>query len=125
MIETLPLPPEILQAAAELGAALRQSPSMRAYLEACAAVEADPRARSLEGEVEALADELTQRQASGEMLSSGELDHFYRLRSEVRSHPLLAERDRQFELLRATLGRVNDDVSGALGLNFSELARPE
>jgi cell fate (sporulation/competence/biofilm development) regulator YlbF (YheA/YmcA/DUF963 family) len=98
---------------------------MQAYLDACAAVEADPRARSLETEVEALADELTQRQASGEMLSSGELDHFYRLRSEVRSHPLLAERDRQFELLRAALGRVNDDISGTLGVNFSELAQPE
>lgn len=119
------LSPELLQAASELGEALRQSPVMRAYLDACAAAEADPRAGSLEAEVEALAEELTQRQASGEMLSSGELEHFYRLRSEVRSHPLLAERDRQFELLRSTLGRVNDDVSGGMGINFSELARPE
>lgn len=116
---------EILQATGELGAALRQSPIMQAYLEACAAVEADPRARGLEAEVQALADELTQRQAAGEMLNAGELDHFYRMRSEVRSNPLLAERDRCFEQLRSLFGRVNDDLSGAMGINFSELLQPE
>jgi len=125
MDKTQPLSSDIEQAAGELGAALRQSPIMQAYLEACAAVEADPRARGLEAEVQTLADELTQRQAEGETLSSGELDHFYRLRSEVRSNPLLAERDRRFELLRSMFGRVNDDLSGAMGINFSELLQPE
>lgn len=125
MDETQPFSQEVLQAASELGAALRQSPIMQAYLEACAAVEADLRARGLEAEVQALADELTQRQAAGEMLNSSELDHFYRLRSEVRSNPLLAERDRCFEQLRSLFGRVNDDLSGAMGINFSELLQPE
>ena len=120
-----PLSSDIEQAAGELGAALRQSPIMQAYLEACAAVEADPRARGLEAEVQALADELTQRQAAGELLSAGELDRFYRLRSDVRSNPLLAERDRCFELLRSMFGQVNDDLSGAMGINFSELLQPE
>lgn len=121
MEETRSVPQEIQQAAIELGEALRQNPVMRAYLEACAAVEAEPHARNLEAEVQALADELTQRQAEGEMLSAGELDHFYRLRSEVRSNPLLAERDRCFEQLRSLLGRVNDDLSGVMGLDFREL----
>lgn len=125
MDETQPFSQEVLQAASELGAALRQSPIMQAYLEACAAVEADLRARGLEAEVQALADELTQRQAAGEILNSSELDHFYRLRSEVRSNPLLAERDRCFEQLRSLFGRVNDDLSGAMGINFSELLQPE
>ncbi|MBN1370363.1 MAG: YlbF family regulator [Anaerolineaceae bacterium] len=125
MDESQPFSQEVLQAASELGSALRQSPMMQAYLEACAAVEADLRARELEAEVQALADELTQRQAAGEMLSSAELDHFYRLRSEVRSNPLLAERDRCFELLRSLFSRVNDDLSGAMGINFSELLQPE
>jgi cell fate (sporulation/competence/biofilm development) regulator YlbF (YheA/YmcA/DUF963 family) len=120
-----PLSSDIEQASGELGAALRQSPIMQAYLEACAAVEADPRACGLEAEVQALADELTQRQAAGELLSAGELDRFYRLRSDVRSNPLLAERDRCFELLRSMFGRVNDDLSGAMGINFSELLQPE
>lgn len=125
MDESQPFSQEVLQAASELGAALRQSPIMQAYLEACAAVEADARARGLEAEVQALADELTQRQAEGEMLSPAELDRFYRLRSEVRSNPLLAERDRCFEQLRSQFGRVNDDLSGAMGINFSELLQPE
>ena len=59
------------------------------------------------------------------MLSPAELDRFYRLRSEVRSNPLLAERDRCFEQLRSQFGRVNDDLSGAMGINFSELLQPE
>lgn len=114
---------ELKQAAQALGQLLRATEAVRTYLEAQARLEADAEISSLEDRFLKLYQSLLARQQAGEELAQAEVDEFYALRSQVQRHPLVAERDAALTQLRSHFATVGLDLSNALGVDYTALAR--
>ncbi|MBC7226092.1 MAG: YlbF family regulator [Thermoflexales bacterium] len=119
----MPLSEELQRACEALGRALASSEPVREYLEAQARLEADPEARALEEEFQALYQSLLARQQAGEDLPREEVDRFYRLRNQAESHPLIVERDIALSELKQYFADVAFQISTLLGADYTALAR--
>lgn len=116
------LHPDVQQAAAAFGAALRAMPVMQPYLEARARFEADPEAIALEAELTALYEALVARQRAGEILSREETEQFYALRTRVYAHPLVAVREAALAEAKTALQEAGMQLSIDLGVDYPTLA---
>jgi cell fate (sporulation/competence/biofilm development) regulator YlbF (YheA/YmcA/DUF963 family) len=116
------LSPELQQAAQEFGAALRQHGIVEHYLQAVAALAADPEASALDQRFESIRADLIKRQGAGEELPADEVQEFYILRDEVAGHPLIEKRDNALTMAKGYLVNVGLDLNQALGLDFVKIA---
>jgi cell fate (sporulation/competence/biofilm development) regulator YlbF (YheA/YmcA/DUF963 family) len=114
---------DITTAAQLLGKALRKDSYLRDYLEAVERFKADPEASELEARLYRLFDQLTARQQAGDQLTRQEVDGFYALRNQVGVNPRVAERDSFLQTLKPYLAEIADEISGMLGVEYTELAR--
>jgi cell fate (sporulation/competence/biofilm development) regulator YlbF (YheA/YmcA/DUF963 family) len=115
------LPNELQQAAEMLGQSLHQHELVQAYLDAVAALEADPETAARERAYQQTYEELLARQRAGERLPPAEVDAFYTLRNEVVSHPLVQARDLALNNAKGVLLNAGYDLSQELGLDYSAL----
>ena len=116
------LSPELQQAAQEFGAALRQHGMIQLYLQAVAALEADPEANALDQRFESIRADLTARQRAGEDLPAEEVQKFYTLRDEAAGHPLIERRNNALVMAKGYLANVGLDLNKTLGLDFVRIA---
>jgi cell fate (sporulation/competence/biofilm development) regulator YlbF (YheA/YmcA/DUF963 family) len=116
------LSPELQQAAQEFGAALHQHGMIQHYLQAVAALAADPEASLLDQRFESIRADLIARQRAGEDLPSDEVQTFYALRDEVAGHPLIEKRDSALTMAKGYLANVGMDLNQTLGLDFVTIA---
>jgi cell fate (sporulation/competence/biofilm development) regulator YlbF (YheA/YmcA/DUF963 family) len=114
---------DITTAAQLLGKALRKDSYLRDYLEAVERLKADSEASELEARLYRLFEQLTARQQAGERLSREEVDSFYALRNQVQANQLVAERDSFLQGLKPYLAEIADEISGMLGVDYTELAK--
>ena len=121
-MNTMNLPEDLQQAAQEFGLALRAHETVRSYLAAQQAVLADAEARELDERSRAMYEDLVARQQNGEQLPREEVEAFYALNQQARSHPLIAERDAALALVKSTFVNVGQDLSLALGIEYTALA---
>jgi len=113
---------EIQHAAQKLGQDLHNTPEVNAYLKAAQAVQENAEAVALEDKFLALYQQLVVRERSGQVLDQNELAEYYQLREQVRSHPLLAARDEQLQLVKLLFSDVGQVLTTILGVDFSALA---
>ena len=116
------LSPELQQAAQEFGAALRQHGIVEHYLQAVAALAADPEASSLDQRFESIRADLIARQRAGEDLPPDEVQEFYTLRDEAAGHPLIEKRNNTLVMAKGYLANVGLDLNQTLGLDFLTIA---
>lgn len=112
---------EILQAAQELGAALRQTPQMQDYLSADAALRGSAEVVALEAQVMGVFHQLTSRQQAGETLTPKEIASFYQIRNELANHPLVVRRDQCLEAVKALFAQAGATLSSVLTVDYSSL----
>ncbi len=105
---------EIIDLAAALGEALKASPEVQDYAEAAGEAQADPQALQLRARVDEMYNDLTQRQAAGEVLTRGEIELYYDLEREVEGHPALVKQTQ-------ALGQVKDLFTETHSLLTNEL----
>jgi cell fate (sporulation/competence/biofilm development) regulator YlbF (YheA/YmcA/DUF963 family) len=113
------LPPELKQAALQLGSALKNTAPLRTYADARVQMKADTQAT-------ALLDELQRAQADVRQSNGVTADDIARLRqvqSEVQSHPTIAAFIAAEQKAKAYLPQVNQAISDLLGIDFASLGR--
>lgn len=116
---------EIQDAARVLTETILADPQARAYQDAIAAFESDPAASTLEKRFMDFYADLTTRQQKGEQLSQQEVQQFYALRSEYSANPLVAARNNALGTFKPLLAEAGEQISQQIGLDFTELAKPE
>ena len=116
------LSPELQKAAQDFGDELRQHGMVQHYLQAVAALDADPDASALNERFESIRADLIKRQRAGEELPADEVQEFYALRDEVAGHPLIEKRDNALIMAKGYLVNVGLDLNQGLGLDFVKIA---
>ena len=116
---------EIKIAARELGQSLRQDNHVRTYLEALKQTQTDPEASALEKKMYDEYEALITRQQTSEQPNQEDTRLFYELRQQVQSHPLISKRRVALGLVRPHLAEMADEISLALGVAYTTLAKPQ
>jgi cell fate (sporulation/competence/biofilm development) regulator YlbF (YheA/YmcA/DUF963 family) len=111
------------KAAQDLGDALRASPIIQAHLKEIRESSAESEAARLKARLDALYDDLVQRQAAGEILSGGEIDQYYDLEREVKQHPVLARQAQALERVQDLMTGTHDLLTNELGFSFMDLVK--
>ena len=119
------LPQNIQDAARALTNAILADPQARTYQAAFAALESDSQASALEKRFMDLYTDLTTRQQNGEQLTEQEVQPFYALRVEYSANPLVASRNNALGTFKPLLAEAGEHISQQIGLDFTELAKPE
>lgn len=123
MTTSLQLPAALHEAARALGQALRADSGVSAYLEARARCDADASAVDLERRLASLYEELLARQQAGETLSPDERMAFFNLRRQVQTHPNIVARDEALAQIKPILADAAAEISAALEVDYTALAR--
>lgn len=113
---------EILLAAKELGEALKASPSVQAYLEACADVEQDAELSAMEADLQSTYEALVARQRQGQVIPPQEINAFYKLRETVVYNPLIEAREAALKAVKAEFEQVGGTISSILSVDYTALA---
>ena len=116
------LPPELKQAALELGGALKNTTPLRAYADARTQLSADARATALLDELERVQADVRVRQSNGGV-TADDLARLRQLQFEVQSHPTIAAFIAADQQAKAYLPQVNQAISDLLGIDFASLGR--
>ncbi len=116
------LPPELKQAAQQLGSALKNTPPLRAHSEALARMEADSRATALLDELQRVQADFRARQSNGGV-TADDIARLRQLQSDVQAHPAIAAFIGAEQEAKAYLPQVNQVISGLLGIDFASLGR--
>lgn len=111
----------ISRAAQALGAALRETPEMRAFEQADREAHADAQVNALETELLALHRSLTARQREGHALAQHEINRYYKLRDVFSRHPLIAARDQRMQAVKALFEQAGGAISGVLRVDYTAL----
>jgi len=114
--------PELLEAARSLGETLNQAKAVQAYLQAKAEAEADPECASLEAHMWEIYHALIARQENGEQLTQPEVQEFYALQNQARSHRLVQARDAALAQVKSLFADAGSEITGQLGVDFTSLA---
>lgn len=112
---------EILQAARELGQALRASQAVQEHLEACEAVNSSAGLVQLEAAVQQRYHELVKRQQAGQVLFPHEVNEFYKLQDQVIHHPLIVRRTESLETVKSLYEGTAGSLSNILSIDFTAL----
>ncbi len=121
----MPLTEEIKAAARQLGQVLRQDEYVRAYLDARKDAESDPEASALEKKMHVVYEALIARQQAGQGVGEEGTEAYCELHREMQDHPLIAKRNDELRLVRPRLAEIADEISLALGVDYTRFARPE
>jgi hypothetical protein len=113
---------EIRQAALTLGECLHGNAAVQDYLQLKTRAQADAELVELETRLEALYSDLVNREQAGETLDPEALGPYYELREQVRSHPLVFERDVQMERVKRLFADAGGALSGRIGIDYTMLA---
>ena len=113
---------EVKQAAQALGDALKDTPTLRAYAQASARLEADADASGLLDELGRVQADLRIRQSNGG-ISQTDIAHLRRLQSDVQSNPTIAAYVEAQQMATFYLPEVNQAISEMLGVDFASLGR--
>jgi cell fate (sporulation/competence/biofilm development) regulator YlbF (YheA/YmcA/DUF963 family) len=122
--KAMELTKEIQTAARQLAQCLHQDKHIRTYLEALEESQTDPEASALEKQMYDEYEALIARQQAGEMLSQEDTRSFYELRQKVQDHPLISRRDRLHRQIKPYLNEIAQEISFALGADYTVLAKP-
>jgi len=114
--------PELLEAARSLGETLNQAKAVQAYLQAKSEAEADPECASQEAQMWEIYHALLARQENGEQLTQPEVQEFYALRNQARSHRLVQARDTALAQVKGLFADAGSEITGQLGVDFTSLA---
>lgn len=117
----MPLTDDLQQAAQVLAEAIRAHQTVEQFLQADAALQADPEARDLDQRYQAMYDNLVARQRAGELLPQDELDTFYELQAQVQVHPLLQDRNKELAVVKGYLQHLGAEFNQKLGLDYVTL----
>ena len=118
------LTPEIQDAARHLGQCMRQDDYIRKYLDALEETHIDPEASALEKDMYDEYERLIAREQAGEILSNADTRDFYELRQQVQDHPLISRRNRMHREIRPYLNQIAEEISFALGVDYTAFAKP-
>jgi cell fate (sporulation/competence/biofilm development) regulator YlbF (YheA/YmcA/DUF963 family) len=121
----MPLTEEIKAAARQLGQSLRQDDYVRAYLNAWKDAESDPEVSALEKKMHEVYEELIAYQQEGQGLGEGGTGAYLEIHREVQDHPLIAKRNDALRRVRPRLAAIADEISLALGVDYTRFAKPE
>lgn len=113
---------ELKQAVHALNETLKQSPPLRAYVEALAKMEADPSATGLLDELQRVQADLRVRQSNGGV-TSADTARLRQLQADVQAHPTIAAFLAADREAKAYLPQVNDLISDLIGIDFASLGR--
>ena len=116
------LPPELKQAAQNLGSVLKNTSPLRAYADARAQMNADAQATALLDELQRAQADLRARQSNGGV-TADDLAHLRQLQSEAQSHPTITAFLAADQQAKAYLPQVNQAISDLLGIDFASLGR--
>ncbi len=116
---------DIRTATLALVESMKNDATIRLYLNARDAVEADPEASALQNQLFELYENLISRQQQGERLSDEDIQAFNSLRYQVRVHPLVAQRENALIQIKPYLAQIADEISNALGIDYTTLADPQ
>jgi cell fate (sporulation/competence/biofilm development) regulator YlbF (YheA/YmcA/DUF963 family) len=116
------LPPELKQAALELGSALKNTTPLRAYADAHTQMNADVQATALLDELERVQANVRVHQSNGGV-TADDLARLRQLQSEAQSHPTIAAFTVADQQVKAYLPQVNQAISDLLGIDFASLGR--
>ena len=118
-----PVNDALLQAAKDLGEALRASPIIQEHLKEIRESDAESEAGRLKARLEALYDDLVQRQAAGEILSGGEIDQYYDLERAAKQQPALARQAQALDRVQDLMTGTHDLLTNELGFSFMDLVK--
>ena len=116
------LPPELKQAAQNLGSALKNTSPLRAYADARTQMNADAQATALLDELQRAQTNLRVRQSNGGV-TADDLARLRQLQSEAQAHPTIAASLAADQQVKAYLPQVNQAISNLLGIDFASLGR--
>jgi cell fate (sporulation/competence/biofilm development) regulator YlbF (YheA/YmcA/DUF963 family) len=119
----MPVNEALLKAAQDLGEALRSNQIIQVHLQEMSESDAESEAGRLKARLEALYDDLVQRQAAGEILSGGEIDQYYDLEREVKQQPALARQAKALERVQDLMTGTHDLLTNELGFSFMDLVK--
>ena len=115
------LPPELKQAALQLGSALKNTAPLRTYADAHMQMKADAQATALLDELQRAQADVRVRQSNG--VTADDIARLRQLQSEVQSHPTIAAFIAAEQKAKAYLPQVNQAISDLLGIDFASLGR--
>jgi len=118
-----PLSPELREAARVLGAALKNTPALRAYTDAVARMEADAHATALLDELQRVQSDIRTRQSNDGGVTMEDLARLRQLQYAVQTHPTIAAFIEAQQNALAFLPQVNQEISQLLGVDFATLGR--
>lgn len=113
---------ESKKSAQAFGAALKETQPVQRYLQAQAALEADPEIYAKEQHMQAMYADLATRQKVGESLARAEVDEFNTLRGEVIAHPLVVARDDALADVKTLFADAASLLSAPLEMDYTSLA---
>jgi len=116
------LPPELKQAALQLGSALKDTASLRAYADARVQMNAYAQATGLLDKLQRAQADLRVRQLNGGV-TADDIARLRQLQSEVQSHPTIAAFLAADQQAKAYLPQVNQAISDLLSIDFASLGR--
>lgn len=117
------LSPELREAIAALGAAVRDLPALRAYKEATARMRADRDVVNLLDQLQGLQAELRVKQASG-LVTREDIARLRHLQQAVQMEPAFTALMAAQTAAQACLPPINQEISRMLGIDFVALAAP-
>ncbi len=115
---------EIQAATLRLVDSMKNDPTIQTYFQAKELVEMDAEASALENQLFSLYESLIRRQQRGEQLSEEDIQAFNSLRYQVRMHPLIAQRENALVEIKPYLAQIAQEISYALGIDYTTLADP-
>lgn len=113
---------DLLKTANDLGASLRASPVVQAYLQAREALMANEELRLLEAKIQQVYEDLSAREQKGEIVFPGSVREFYALRETYISHPLVVEYARCQNAVKTLFEEVGSTISSILSVEYTQLA---
>lgn len=116
------LQPDLKHATQDLGNALKNTPSLRAYLDAAERMAIDAQATALLDEFQRVQSDIRVRQSDGSLTQS-DLTRLRQLQSDVHTNPTIAAFSAAEQEAKSYVRQVNLVISDLLGIDFASLGR--
>lgn len=113
----------LIQAAEQFGAALHDLPEVQAYLQAEAAVKADPELQRLKAEADRIYLEILRGERKDGDFDTRAVNEFYRLRERLANHPLVTRRDACLQTVKSLFEQAAASMSAILSVDYTELTK--
>lgn len=121
----MPLSNEIIQAARQLGRALRQTETVEAYLESNEKLKSDPQVSRLLAEVHERRQQLAQKELCGAILSSFEASQYHNLVDQANRSPLVTQQEDNLRAVQSLFARTSETLSSRLSIDYASMVVEE